>query len=68
METGSGIYGKTGTAQFNADKNKYHSWFTSFSRNIAITVLVEEGGRGSTAAKPIALEIYQYIKELKKLN
>lgn len=60
MDFGDNIYGKTGTAQFSGHKDKYHSWFTSFSGDIAVTVLIEEGGRGSAAALPIAREIINY--------
>ncbi|MBU0660704.1 penicillin-binding protein 2 [Patescibacteria group bacterium] len=55
--------GKTGTAQWNANKD-HHAWFTSFAPldnpRIAVTVLVEEGGEGSAAAMPIAAEIYTW--------
>lgn len=49
--------GKTGTAQWNANKDN-HAWFTSFapfeSPKIVVTVLVEEGVEGSVVAEPIA--------------
>lgn len=49
--------GKTGTAQWNSNKDN-HAWFTSFAPldnpKIVVTVLVEEGVEGSTAAEPIA--------------
>lgn len=49
--------GKTGTAQWNSNKDN-HAWFTSFAPyenpQIVVTVLVEEGEEGSTAAQPIA--------------
>ncbi len=49
--------GKTGTAQWNSTKEN-HAWFTSFapyeSPKIVVTVLVEEGVEGSTAAQPVA--------------
>ncbi len=48
--------GKTGTAQFG--DNKSHAWFTSFAPyenpQIAITVMVENGGEGNVTALPIA--------------
>lgn len=48
---------KTGTAQWNSTKPT-HAWFAAFapfeSPKIAIAILVEEGGEGSTAALPIA--------------
>jgi penicillin-binding protein 2 len=49
--------GKTGTAQWNSTKDN-HAWLTSFAPfenpQIVVTVLVEEGEEGSTAAEPIA--------------
>lgn len=48
--------GKTGTAQ--APQGNPHAWFTAFapyeSPEIVITVLVENGGEGGTAALPVA--------------
>lgn len=55
--------GKTGTAQWHSDKNN-HAWFVGFAPynnpSFAITVLVEEGGEGSTIAVPIAKEVMQW--------
>lgn len=49
--------GKTGTAQFGAEK-KTHSWFTVFAPyenpEIVLSVIVEEGGEGNDAALPVA--------------
>ncbi len=49
--------GKTGTAQWNSTKPE-HAWFTAFAPyenpQIVITVLIEEGGQGSTVSMPIA--------------
>ncbi|MFC1612462.1 penicillin-binding protein 2 [Patescibacteria group bacterium] len=54
------VAGKTGTAQWQKNKTP-HAWFTGFAPynnpEIAITVLVEEGGEGSKIAVPIAKEI-----------
>jgi penicillin-binding protein 2 len=57
--------GKTGTAQSSgADKGKNlgdHAWFIAFAPSedpaIAITVLIEYGGHGSSAAAPVAKAI-----------
>lgn len=57
------IGGKTGTAEFGKkdDEDNYiqfHSWFTCFAPfdkpEIAVSVLVEDGGEGSMYAVPIA--------------
>ncbi|MFH1565217.1 MAG: penicillin-binding protein 2 [bacterium] len=57
------VSGKTGTAQWNADKDN-HAWWTGFfpydNPQVVITVLVEEGGEGSAIAVPIAKEIIKW--------
>lgn len=59
FETG----GKTGTAQWNNNKQT-HAWFTSFAPynrpQIVVTVLVEEGGEGSVIAMPIARDFLDW--------
>lgn len=59
------IAGKTGTAQFDArDLSSTHAWFTSYAPfnnpQIALTVLIEAGGEGSSVAVPIAKEVYTW--------
>jgi len=55
---------KTGTAEFGDPKGRTHAWFTVFAPfenpEIVVTVLVEEGGEGSSVAAPIAKEILEY--------
>ena len=57
------VAGKTGTAQWNRNKEN-HAWFTAFAPynnpSFVITVLVEEGGGGSAVAAPIAKDILRY--------
>ncbi len=57
------VAGKTGTAQWNANKPN-HGWFTSFAPyenpEIVVTVLVEEGEEGSRTAVPVAAEFYRW--------
>ncbi len=54
--------GKTGTAEVGDDANP-HSWFMGFSQNptcpVAIVVVVENGGWGSSAAMPIASAVME---------
>ncbi|HNX11097.1 MAG TPA: penicillin-binding protein 2 [bacterium] len=54
------VAGKTGTAQWSSTKANM-AWFTGFAPydqpTIAITVLVEEGGEGSTIAVPIVNQV-----------
>lgn len=56
--------GKTGTAEYGDPKNKTHAWYTSYAPaddpKIAMTVLIEGGGEGSTVAAPIVKETYRY--------
>ncbi len=68
--------GKTGTAQVvrlgalkrkkNASDKRFkdHAWFTAFAPyenpEVAITVLVEHGEHGSTAAAPIARKMFEH--------
>jgi penicillin-binding protein 2 len=56
------VAGKTGTAQ--APRNTTHAWFASFAPfndpKIALVILFEEGGEGSSVAVPAAHEIYQW--------
>lgn len=55
--------GKTGTAQSSKTKDP-HAWFTCFAPyenpEITITIIIEEGGEGSTVSVPIAKEILKY--------
>ncbi len=55
--------GKTGTAQWSANKDN-HAWFTSFAPfenpKIVVTVLVEEGKEGTSAALPVARDFLQW--------
>ena len=52
--------GKTGTAQWNKDK-RTHAWFTSYapsdSPEIVVTVMLEEGGEGSSVSVPVAKKV-----------
>lgn len=52
--------GKTGTAQWRKDRAN-HAWFTSFAPydkpEIVVTVLLEEGGEGSSTAVPVANDV-----------
>jgi len=57
--------GKTGTAEFpGAEPGHEHAWFTAFAPvddpQIVVTVLVEKGGEGSTAAVPVVYDALNY--------
>lgn len=56
-------YGKTGTAQVSDTSEQTNAWFTGFAKkdgykDIAIAVIVEKSGAGSTYAVPIAKKIF----------
>ncbi len=57
------VAGKTGTAQFGAE-NKTHAWFISFAPyenpEIAMVVLMEGGGEGSSSAVPVTKEVLEW--------
>ncbi len=64
-------YGKTGTAEFNDNKDEAHSWFVGYAKKddkeIAIAVLQEKGGSGSKTAVPIARAVFdKYFSEIDK--
>ncbi|MGE5893310.1 MAG: penicillin-binding protein 2 [bacterium] len=71
------ISGKTGTAQVvrekagsrNDERFRDHAWFTAYAPyenpEIAVSVFVEHGGHGSSAAAPIAkVAIEQYLTSI----
>ncbi len=57
------VAAKTGTAQAPG-KERYHSWFTGFAPyddpEIAIAILIEEGGESTDAAVPLAKEVFSW--------
>jgi cell division protein FtsI/penicillin-binding protein 2 len=64
------VAGKTGTAQWSS-QNDHHAWFTGFAPyddpDLAITILVEQGGEGSDTAVPIAEDFLKwYFGEYKE--
>ena len=60
-------YGKTGTAEYTSDKNKTHSWFVGFAKKgkkeIAIAVVMEGAGAGSSFALPLAKKVFDKYYE-----
>lgn len=58
------VAAKTGTAEVSGGR-KAHSWFAGFfpmeNPEYSITIIVEYGGYGSTAAAPLAREILNYF-------
>lgn len=64
--------GKTGTAEFGDPKGRTHAWYTTYAPvdnpNIALTVLVEAGGEGSSVAAPIVKEILTWYFNADKTN
>ena len=61
-------YGKTGTAQTTNDLDQTNAWFVGYAevdgRQLAIAVVVEDSGSGSTYAVPIAKNVFdEYFSE-----
>lgn len=60
------VAGKTGTAEVGGTQ-RTHAWFIGFAPyekpNIAVTVLIENGGEGSSYAVPVAGEILKWWAE-----
>lgn len=59
---GKPVFGKTGTAEYGAEvPPRTHSWFAGFQGDVAVAVLVEDGGFGAQAAVPVAKRFFQEI-------
>lgn len=56
--------GKTGSAEFNENKEDSHAWFTGFAPvedpQVCVTVIVESAGSGGDYAVPIAKRILDH--------
>jgi cell division protein FtsI/penicillin-binding protein 2 len=63
--------GKTGTAQWSSTKSN-QAWYIGFAPyanpEVAITVLVEEGGEGSTVSVPVARDMLDWYFNVYKKN
>ena len=60
------VYGKTGTAE--NPQGEPHSWFTGFielenARKLSLCIIIENGGKGSLVAAPIAKQIFELFSE-----
>lgn len=51
--------GKTGTAEYSENKSKTHAWFTGFSDDLVVCIIVEGAGSGSEYAVPIARRLFE---------
>lgn len=59
---GDPVHGKTGTAEYGDEiPPRTHSWFAGFQGDLAVAVLVEDGGFGAEAAVPVAKEFFDTI-------
>ncbi len=58
------VAGKTGTAQFQSNKDRTHGWFVSFAPyrdpTIAMIVLVEGQGENGYHAVPVTKDVYEW--------
>lgn len=55
--------GKTGSAEYNGNKEDSHAWFTGFAPadnpEIAVTVIIEGAGSGGDYAVPMARRVFE---------
>ncbi|MGZ1489562.1 penicillin-binding transpeptidase domain-containing protein [Brevibacterium sediminis] len=59
---GDPVHGKTGTAEYGNDSPpRTYSWFAGFQGDLAVAVLVEDGGFGAEAAVPVAHEFFDNV-------
>ena len=59
---GDPVHGKTGTAEHGDETPpRTHSWFAGFQGDLAVAVLVEDGGFGAEAAVPVAHEFFDEV-------
>jgi cell division protein FtsI/penicillin-binding protein 2 len=59
---GEPVHGKTGTAEFGTERPpRTHAWFVGFRGDVAIAVVVEDGGFGGQVSAPIAREVLRQI-------
>ena len=59
---GDPVYGKTGTAEYGSEvPPRTHAWFAGFQGDLAVAVLVEDGGFGAEAAVPVAKRFLQEL-------
>jgi cell division protein FtsI/penicillin-binding protein 2 len=53
------ISGKTGTAEFGeGDPPPTHAWFIGFRSDLALSIVIEDGGVGGRDAAPVAGQIF----------
>ncbi len=58
----AGVAGKTGTAEFGSgDHPKTHAWFIAFRDDLAVAVVVEQGGVGGEVAAPVAARFFRSL-------
>lgn len=58
-----GVHGKTGSAEAVVDGRPVtHAWFVAFRGDVAVAVLVEEGGSGGEVAAPLAARVLRELE------
>jgi len=59
---GQPVGAKTGTAEYGTENPpRTHAWMIGFRGDVAFAVLVEDGGSGSHAARPVARKFLQLL-------
>lgn len=61
---GEPVHGKTGTAEYGEETPpRTHAWFIGYQDDLAVAVLVEDGGFGAEAAVPLAEDFFRLIND-----
>jgi hypothetical protein len=59
---GTPVYGKTGTAEHGTGSNPpTDAWFAAFRGDVAVAVIVEDGGFGETVAVPVVANFLRVL-------
>lgn len=59
---GPPIHAKTGTAEFgSADPPRTHAWVIAARGDVAVAVLIEDGGSGGAVAAPVAARFFRSL-------
>jgi len=61
---GKVVYGKTGTAEIGAGRGAHlptHAWFVAYSGDLAIAIVIDNGGVGGDVAAPIANKFFSQV-------
>jgi cell division protein FtsI/penicillin-binding protein 2 len=59
---GEPVYAKTGTAEYGQDAPpRTHAWVIAYQDDLAVAVLIEDGGAGGAVAAPVAADFLRRL-------